>query len=222
MSAVDDASSGRTLGASMRTLKAAVLYFSLVLGIGLVLGMVRVPFVVPRLGERYAELIEMPLMAAAIVLAARHVVKRFALPAALAVRLQVGVLTVAAELGLAAVLQSQSVAQYIASRDPVSGAVYLGMLLLFALMPATLTRVNRQAADHALRGHRLAGGEQVEQQPKRTRRQWQHDPRPRVAAGGPGVAPHPDWTRSLPPSFPAWHGSARTGSAGTQRGYWHA
>jgi hypothetical protein len=129
----------------MRSLKPAVLYFALVLGTGFLLGMVRVPLLVPRLGERYAELLEMPFMFVAIVLAARYVERRFALPASLSLRLQIGFLALAlsvlAELLLAAALQGRSVAQYIASRDPVSGAVYLGMLLLFALMPSLLARL---------------------------------------------------------------------------------
>ena len=40
----------------MRRLKATLLYFAIVLGTGFMLGMVRVPFLVPRLGERNAEL----------------------------------------------------------------------------------------------------------------------------------------------------------------------
>jgi hypothetical protein len=127
-----------------RDLKASVLYFALVLGTGFILGVIRVSFLVPRLGERYAELLEMPFMFVAIVLAARHVVRRFQLPTSFSVRLQVGfaalALSVLAELLLAAALQNGSVAQYIASRDPVSGSVYLAMLLLIALMPSILAR----------------------------------------------------------------------------------
>jgi hypothetical protein len=44
-------------------------------------------------------------------------------------------LAVGAELGLAAVLQDQTVAEYIGARDKVSGSVYLVMLGVFALMP---------------------------------------------------------------------------------------
>jgi hypothetical protein len=73
------------------------------------------------------------------------VVRRFRVPASLRVRLQVGfvalALSVAAELLLATVLQGRPLAAYIASRDPVSGSVYLLMLLLFALMPAILGRI---------------------------------------------------------------------------------
>ena len=44
-------------------------------------------------------------------------------------------LAICAELGLVVALQSQTLVEYIGSRDRVSGAVYLLMLLVFALMP---------------------------------------------------------------------------------------
>lgn len=129
----------------MNRIKASLLYFGLVLGAGFVLGLIRVPVLVPRLGERYAELLEMPVMLVVIVVAARFIVRRYQLPASVSTRLQVGfaalALSVAAELLLAAALQSQSIAQYIASRDPVSGSVYVLLLLVFALMPTLLLRV---------------------------------------------------------------------------------
>ena len=129
----------------MASFKAAVAYFALVLGAGFVLGTIRLPFLVPRLGERYAELLEMPIMFVVIVLAARYVVRRYILPPSPSVRLLVGfaalVMSALAELLMAAALQDVSVGQYIASRDPVSGSVYLFMLLLFALMPYILARL---------------------------------------------------------------------------------
>ena len=128
----------------MRILKAATLYFALVFGTGFVLGMIRVPFLVPRLGVRVAELIEMPFMCVAIVLAARHVVRRFELASVASTRLPVGLIalgiTVIAELSLAVLTQDRSIADYVLSRDPVSGPVYLAMLVLFALMPWILAR----------------------------------------------------------------------------------
>jgi hypothetical protein len=137
----------------MRTFKPAALYFAIVLGTGFVLGTLRVPFLVPRFGERYAELLEMPIMFVVIVVAARYVVQRFDLPVKLSVRLQVGfaalAMSVLAELLLAAALQGRSVVQYIAGRDKVSGSVYLGILLLFAVMPYILGRLHRnRAQDH--------------------------------------------------------------------------
>ena len=126
----------------MRRIKAGTLYFAMVLGAGFMLGMIRVPLLVPRLGERYAELAEMPVMLAVIVMAAMYIVRRYALDPDLASCLQVGflalALTVSAELLLATLIQSRSIAQYIASRDPVSGSVYILLLLVFALMPALL------------------------------------------------------------------------------------
>ena len=127
------------------TIKAGIAYFAIVLGAGFVMGSFRVPFLVPRLGERMAELIEMPLMFVVILLGARFIVRKYALPPRAPVRLATGLLalglSLAAEVMLAAVLQDRSVVEYIASRDPVSGGVYLAMLVLFALMPAILARV---------------------------------------------------------------------------------
>lgn len=126
----------------MRRIKAGILYFAMVLGTGFILGLIRVPFLAPRFGDRYAELAEMPIMLVVIILAARYIVRRFALDLNFTSRLQVGflalALSVAAELLLATLLQSQSITQYIASRDPVSGSVYIFLLLVFALMPMLL------------------------------------------------------------------------------------
>lgn len=130
----------------MRILKAAGLYFILVFGAGFLLGIVRVPFLVPRVGVRVAELLEMPVMLVAIVLAARLVVRVFALrrwPTSACTGLLALAFTLVAEFSFARLLQGQSPIQYIASRDPVSGSVYAAVLLLFALMPALISRSQR-------------------------------------------------------------------------------
>lgn len=119
--------------------QACTLYFVLVFGAGFAIGVLRVLWLLPRYGARSAELIEMPFMLLAIVLAARHVVRRCALPARAGVRLSVGWLAFAlmgcAEFSFAWLLQGLSPACYVASRDPVSGSVYLALLVLFALLP---------------------------------------------------------------------------------------
>ena len=122
-----------------KTIRAALLYFAIVLGTGFVLGMFRVPILVPRIGERWAELAEMPVMAAVIFLSAGYVLRRY--PEIRSPRLSLAAgflalaLSVAAELGLAVVLQNQTLTEFIKSRDKVSGAVYIGLLLVFAVMP---------------------------------------------------------------------------------------
>lgn len=123
----------------LKTVYAGLLYFILVLGTGFVLGVFRVLFVVSRIGERWAELMEMPLMAAAIFFSAGYILRHFPEINFPRESLTVGflalALTVGAELGLAVALQSQSLAEYLGSRDKVSGLVYLVMLIVFALMP---------------------------------------------------------------------------------------
>jgi hypothetical protein len=44
-------------------------------------------------------------------------------------------LAVVAEVLLAMAISAQSIGAYIAGRDPVSGGVYLAVLVIFALMP---------------------------------------------------------------------------------------
>ncbi len=121
------------------TIRPGFLYFALVMGAGFLLGTVRVPFLVPRIGERWAELAEMPIMAVVIFYSAGYVLKRYPNVRSHGQSLIVGLLaltlSVGAELGLAIVLQNQTLAELIASRDKISGSVYLALLVVFALMP---------------------------------------------------------------------------------------
>ena len=55
----------------MQAVKAGVLYFALVFGAGFVLGTIRTPWVVRRVGTRTAELMEMPIMLGVTIVAAR-------------------------------------------------------------------------------------------------------------------------------------------------------
>jgi len=139
---------------AIQIIKAGLSYFALVFGAGFILGSVRVPFLVPRLGERIAELIETPFMLVVVLLSARFIARRFALPVATSARLTVGLLALglllAAEFLLAAAIQDRSFGEYIESRDPVSGTIYLAMLVLFALMPFIIARVK------LARGHHVA------------------------------------------------------------------
>jgi hypothetical protein len=132
---------------TIQPIKAGLSYFALVFGAGFVLGALRVTLLVPRLGERMAELSEMPLMFSVIVVAARLVIRRFRVPPAMAARLGTGLLALAllaaAELLLVVSVQDRALADYVASRDPVSGSVYLAMLVLVALMPVLIGQQDR-------------------------------------------------------------------------------
>lgn len=127
---------------------AALRYVGIVFATGFALGLVRVPLLVPRLGVRGAELLEMPLMGLVMLLAAGHVRRRW--PALRSARelLAVGVsalaMLVAAELLLGVLLLGRSPWQVVADRDPVSGPVYAAMLVVFALLPWWLGRGRSQ------------------------------------------------------------------------------
>jgi hypothetical protein len=116
----------------------AVGYFASVFSIGFLLGIARTLWIAPRLGERVAELFELPVMVAASFLVARALMSR---SRAVGVRdaalagLAALVLLVCAELAVVAFARGQTLADYISSRDPVSGSAYVLALLLFAAMP---------------------------------------------------------------------------------------
>jgi len=124
--------------------KAGVLYFTLVFGAGFVLGPIRILCLVPRFGTRTAELMEMPIMLAAVIFTARWVVQRLAPPPTPSTRLGIGViapgLLLIAEMTLVLCLRDLTISEYLTDRDPVAGAAYLAMLGLFAIMPQLVAR----------------------------------------------------------------------------------
>jgi hypothetical protein len=128
----------------MQILKAGVLYFVVVFGAGFVLGTIRTLWVVPHVGTRMAELMEAPAMLVVTIMAARWVVRHFAIPSVASTRLGMGgiglTLLLAAEFGLVLWLRGLSVREYLATRDPVSGTVYYLMLVVFASMPLFVAR----------------------------------------------------------------------------------
>ncbi len=128
----------------MRILTAGLLYFALVFGAGFALGTIRTVWVIPRVGTRTAELMETPIMVAVTIVAARWTVLRLAVASVLSFRLGMGcialVLMLVAEFGFVLWLRGLSIRAYLATRDPVSGAVYYVMLAVFAAMPLLVAR----------------------------------------------------------------------------------
>ncbi|HET6431114.1 hypothetical protein [Dyella sp.] len=122
----------------MDTVKAGAGYFLWVFGAGFALACVRIPFLVPSFGMRVAELLEAPVMLAVIAWASYRLVRQhrgWSRARWLGAGLVALACLVAAELALAYGLDGRSPGQYIASRDPVSGGVYLASLVVFAVAP---------------------------------------------------------------------------------------
>lgn len=123
-------------GRPVSALRGGLVYFAVVFAAGFALGAIRVPLLEPRLGERTAQLIEMPIMLAVVYLAAGRVVRRgvagdrWLVVGGVALALLVG-----AELLLLVSMSEEGLAADLAGRDPVAGAAYLAALSLFAIMP---------------------------------------------------------------------------------------
>jgi hypothetical protein len=120
-----------------RAVLAGLAYFALVFGAGAVLGTLRVLWLAPALGARTAELLEMPVMLAVAILAARWIVRRFAL--GVAQRVAMGALALALVLAceFTVVLYARGLTfeRYWMSFDPVSGTLYYALLIVFMLLP---------------------------------------------------------------------------------------
>ena len=137
----------------MRMCKAGALYFAVVFGAGFVLGPIRLFLLVPRLGARTAELLEMPVILIVMIAAARWVIHRLAIPSQSAMRLAMGgialVLTLVAEFSAVVWLRGLSMRDYIETLDPVSGTAFYLMLLVFAILPLFVLRKNDSPAVRA-------------------------------------------------------------------------
>jgi hypothetical protein len=116
-----------------------ILYFALVFLAGFLLGTIRVLFIVPVIGVRSAELLEIPIMLAVLVIAARFIVSKTDASTTPLAHLAIGVLALCVlllfEFTLVPWLQGMTIHEAIASKDPVSGSAYAISLVLFMLMP---------------------------------------------------------------------------------------
>ena len=78
------------------------------------------------------------------ILAARWVARHLSLPPAAATRLGVGLialgLMLGAEFTVVLGVRGLTIGEYLASRDPVAGTVYIVMLGIFAVMPLLVAR----------------------------------------------------------------------------------
>ena len=125
-------------------LKAGIAYFAIVFGAGFALGTIRVVLLVPMLGSRVAELVELPVMLMVVFLAARWLTRRFAVPPDTKSRILMGavalVLALTLDFTVVLKLRDMTLQQYVDTFDPVAGGAYYAALLVMALMPWLLVR----------------------------------------------------------------------------------
>ena len=117
-------------------IRLAAIYFAIVFAVGFLLGTLRVILLVPNMGARNAELLEIPVMLVAIVFVGRWIAFR---SASQRQALWTGFLALAmllgAEVALAALLFRKPPMEALFNKDPVSGTAYYCSLLVFAIMP---------------------------------------------------------------------------------------
>jgi hypothetical protein len=125
-------------------MKAGLLYFVFVFGVGFVVGIIRTLWIVPRVGTRTAELIEIPVMLLITIFAAKWIVQQLAVPSTTSARLSMGCIALGciliAEFTIVIRLRGLSIRDYLASRDPGAATAYYVALALFAFMPMFVAR----------------------------------------------------------------------------------
>ena len=124
-------------------LVSSLLYFALVFFSGFALGCIRVPFLQPLIGDRLAQLIEMPIMMLAITKSAKQIVRRLHPQPPKSQLFLIGmvalVLMLAAELAATLYVAGKDwngLTNWVTDMDAVAGPVYFAMLAVFAVMPA--------------------------------------------------------------------------------------
>ena len=120
-------------------LRYGIVYFAAVFGAGFLLAPVRELWLVPRVGQMWAELAEMPVMFLVMYFTAGWLARRPMLKRSPGRLLLIGLfalsLMLLAELGVMFYVRGIGLKAYIELREPVSGAVFLLMLVVFALLP---------------------------------------------------------------------------------------
>lgn len=118
---------------------AGTVYFAVVFAIGFALGTVRTLWLVPRLGEELAVVIELPFMLAASWVVCGWVLRSRSVDARMGPRLLMGVVAFAllmlAEVGLSVVAFDRSPAEHVAELTTRRGLLGLAGQTVFALIP---------------------------------------------------------------------------------------
>lgn len=119
--------------------KLAVSYFAIVFTAGFGVGVIRTLWLVPELGERVAELLELPLMVGIYTAVAFYLVRRWEAHLTVKGTAVAGVaalvILLAFEFSVVLYARGLTLREYLDSRDWLAGSAYLLSLLGFAAMP---------------------------------------------------------------------------------------
>ena len=131
----------------MLTLRAALLYFAIVFGVGFILGPIRVLIVAPWLGEAGAVLCEAPILLAVMWYAAQYVAHRIGMPDDRSTMVTVGVLAAVlvpvADFTVGFALRGLTWDSEVAYLRAAAGFLYRALLVGFALMPIAANATRR-------------------------------------------------------------------------------
>lgn len=125
-------------------IRLAITYFAIIFAIGFVLGTLRVILLVPAIGGRIAELLEIPIMLAAIYPVGGWIGRQAKSPReALIIGFSALAILLGAEILLAFFLFGKTPIDALFNKDPLSGTAYYLALLVYALAPWWLYRASR-------------------------------------------------------------------------------
>ena len=132
----------------MRVLKAGVVYFLVMFGVGWILGPIRELWAVPRFGRLTGVLLEAVIMLVVMAVSARWVIRRFHVKPTFGSTISIGLVAlgilVPAELAGVVWVRWLPLPEYLASFATAPGLVSLLTFLLFAAMPTIVTRAGSQ------------------------------------------------------------------------------
>lgn len=119
---------------------AGVAYFAIIFGAGFLLGMVRIFFLMPRIGETVAVIVELPVMLMLSWVIAGWLIARFDIAPRLTPRLSMGglafVLLMLGELGISTMGLGQTLSEHLGRYENISAILGLAGQLIFAMFPA--------------------------------------------------------------------------------------
>ncbi|HEV7279875.1 MAG TPA: hypothetical protein VGN57_06635 [Pirellulaceae bacterium] len=131
----------------LRVWEVALAYFVLVFGAGALFGAVRVLAVEPELGARNAELVEAPFLLAAILLSgwiASGACQECDLRTFFGISAAATALLLLADLSVGMRFRGLTPAEIFLGRDPLSSALYYGLLAAYAVAPVLFAALRRR------------------------------------------------------------------------------